>query len=163
MGKRGPLPTPTNVLKMRGSWRAKTRPLEPAPPAAEKPPCPAWLDADARKVWRALIPQLARLGVLTRLDQHALARYCTLWVRWRKMETLLAEKGELVISYTEEGAVAGVHVTPYVAIASTLADKLLRLEQHFGMTPSARAALHVEIPDPHAPTDDPKAKFFRQA
>jgi phage terminase small subunit len=96
VGKRGPVPTPTKVLNMRGSWRAKTRPQEPHALPSEKPPCPAWLDADARKVWRVLIPQLARIGVLTRLDQHALARYCTLWIRWRKAETMLARNGEVV-------------------------------------------------------------------
>jgi hypothetical protein len=36
MGKRGPKPTPTKILSMRGSWRAKRKPGFPFPSQTTK-------------------------------------------------------------------------------------------------------------------------------
>jgi phage terminase small subunit len=57
MGLRGPQPTPTAILRARGSWLVNHRKDEPQPEKGG-PPCPRWLNKDARKIWKALIPQL---------------------------------------------------------------------------------------------------------
>lgn len=161
MGRRGPPRTPTKILALRDSTQVWKRKREPQPPA-EKPPCPAWLDPDARKMWRTITPELARIGILARIDQNALARYCHLWVRWRAEEMRLTTEGMDITTYNADGQLMSIQPSPAVARASNLADKLLKLEQQFGMTPSARASLRVEAPVTHA-DQDPKAKFFRQA
>ena len=60
MGKRGPRPTPTAVLRARGSRRADRNPdrLEPEPPPGP-PECPAWLNADAKVVWDQMVALLS--------------------------------------------------------------------------------------------------------
>jgi transposase len=78
MGTRGPPPTPTNILAMRGSWRSKRNPHEPHPEPG-RPRCPRWLDKQAKAAWKQLAPQLDRMGVLAKVDGNALARYCQLW------------------------------------------------------------------------------------
>lgn len=167
MGQRGPKPTPTKVLKLRGSWLAKTRDGEPQPPS-ELPPCPAWLDRASKELFRTLARQLVEAGILTRLDRQALTRYCVLSIRWRKMEQFIQTHGEVCEVYSEpddEGrrSLLKIDLYPQVRLASTLATELLRIEHHFGLTPSARTALRVEKA-PHADRDtDPKAKYFRQA
>ena len=159
MGQRGPVRTPTKILELRDSTELWKRKREPRP-VTEKPPCPTWLAPDARTIWRQVTPELARIGILARIDQHALARYCHLWVRWRTEETRLATEGLDIITYNAAGQVMSIVPSPAVARSSNLADKLLRLEQHFGMTPSARASLQVEQPQRHG-NQDTKAKYFR--
>ena len=59
----------------------------------------------------------------------------------------------------ESGRVKYMQQWPQVAIANKLAQQLTRLEQEFGMTPSARSRIQVSNPEPAA--IDPKvAKFF---
>ena len=72
MGKRGPPPTPTNVLKRRGSWRGNRNPGEPRPEPG-RPRCPSWLGDYAKAAWRHLVPMLDRMAVLTKVDCNALA------------------------------------------------------------------------------------------
>ena len=144
MGRRGPAPTPTAMLKLRGSWRAKTREGEPQPPPG-RPKCPQWLDDDAKKVWRQLVPQLDEMGVLTKVDANALARYCRLWSRWRQAEAFIDRHGEVYPLKDEHGKVRYFQQFPQVSIANKLAQQLTRLEQEFGMTPSARSQIDVEV------------------
>jgi P27 family predicted phage terminase small subunit len=144
MGRRGPAPTPTAKLKLRGSTLVTQRRerLEAQGPVG-KPQCPQWLDADAKAMWRRLTPLLESMGVLTRIDGNALARYCRLWSRWLKAEAFIEERGEMYPLKDESGQVKYFQQWPQVAIASKLAQQLTRLEQEFGMTPAARTRIQV--------------------
>ena len=142
MGSRGPQPTPTKILKMRGSWRAKINPDEPQP-QAKKPTRPKWLNAEAVKVWVNLTRKLFRMGVLTDVDGNALARYCMLFARWRTCEEFLEKHGQTRVVKDDSGKAVDIKTFPQVTIAGSLADQLLRLEQQFGLTPSARARLRT--------------------
>jgi P27 family predicted phage terminase small subunit len=149
MGKRGPAPTPTKVLEMRGSWRAKVNKREPKP-AAKRPPCPRWLSPDAKKVWRELTGILMGMGVLTVADRLALARYCDGFVRWRQMAEYMSSNGEVI--ETENG----MERAPQVDIYLKLALMLQRLEDRFGLTPSARTRIMLAVEDqgrPESPTN----------
>jgi len=159
MGRRGPAPTPTAILKLRGSalvTRQRERCEVRAP--AGLPDRPDWLDADGRSAWDQIVPQLDAMGVLSRIDGNALSRYCRLWTRWRKMEDFIAERGEMYPLKDETGNVKCFQQWPQVAIASKLALLLTRMEQEFGMTPSARARLQLNPATPR-PTGD-KSRFF---
>ncbi len=158
MGTRGPPPTPTPVLAMRGSWRSKRNPREPCPEPG-RPRCPRWLDKQAKAAWKQLAPQLDRMGVLAKVDGNALARYCQLWARWRSAEEFLRDRGDTHLVKDADGHVKGIRAYPQVRIANQLAEQLLRLEQQFGMTPSARS--RIEVPD-HAGEDaDDKRRYLK--
>jgi P27 family predicted phage terminase small subunit len=133
MSKTGPPPTPTAILAARGSWRAKEREGEPMPtdPASK----PGWLTGDAEAAWDEIVPILQGSGVATSFDSVALARYCTLLVRWIECEAFIREHGA---TYYDENKMLEY---PHVSRASRLADQLLKLEQQFGMTASARVNL----------------------
>lgn len=165
MGQRGPKPTPTKVLKIRGSWRAKERSNEPKP-EGKVPLCPSWLDGKSKALFAVLTRQLAPLGLLTDLDRQALARYCRLSTRWRAMEEFIQTHGETCEIYAMDKQgntfLAALKLYPQVRVASALAAELLRIENHFGLTPRARMGLQTEKKDPYADAD-PKARFFRQA
>lgn len=54
MAKPGPRPTPTQVLRLRGSWRSKRNPTEPQPEAA-KPEAPPWLSDGAKHRYEVVV------------------------------------------------------------------------------------------------------------
>lgn len=128
MGKRGPAPTPTEVLKKRGSWRAKKRKGEPKP-AEGAPVCPDWLMPEAKEAWMRLCGHLRGMKMLRACDEKALARYCQLWARWVRTEKRIAEHPE-----HERRDQRQKH-------AVALSDRLLKLEKEFGLTPAARAGM----------------------
>lgn len=157
MGRRGPTPTPTEVLKQRGSRRAAARTGEPKP-EAKTPRCPTWLSKEAKAVWKQVAKQLAELGVLTEIDGNALARYCSLWVRWRRATAHLEANGETYPLLDEKGNVRCLQQYPEVAIVNKLSVLLLRLEQEYGLTPAARTRIRVDVP---AAPDGGKSRFFK--
>lgn len=159
MGKRGPAPTPTPILKLTGSNRV-TKKREAAEVRGPEgvPDVPAWLSKDERKAWNALAPMLDQMGVLTRVDGHAFGRYCRLWSRWRKAEEFIDQHGEMYPLKNDAGQTKCFQQWPQVAIAHRLATQLTRLEQEFGMTPSARA--RIQIAPKTKETARGKARFF---
>jgi len=159
MGRRGPVPTPTATLKLRGSTLVtRRREQAEAQGPAGTPRCPDWLDKDGQIVWRQLVPQLKAMHVLTRIDAHALARYCRLWGRWRKAEAFIDQHGEMYPIKDDAGKVKCLQQWPQVAIAGKLAQQLTRLEQEFGMTPSSRT--RIQVGRPAAAEFDAKERFF---
>ncbi len=114
MGRRGPPRIPTALLKLRGSWRADSRPDEPQPPPG-LPECPDWLTPKEAAVWEEIASLLAKSDVLTVLDGQELARYCRMLVKWRSYK-----------DPTKPGAVK-------------LGPMLARLAAEFGLTPSSRS------------------------
>ena len=124
MAKPGPPRIPTATLKLRGPQLVPKRGNEPKIKASA-PSCPRWLTGEGRKIWQRLIPQLKKSGIITKLDQFAMARYCLYGVLWMRE---LQNPGR-----TE-------------ATLERYANQLNRLEQSFGLTPSARASLSVSAP-----------------
>jgi len=160
MGRRGPPPTPTAVLKLRGSTLVtKQREAREVKAPSGRPACPRWLDKDAKAAWKYIVPILEGMGVLTRADVNALSRYCRLWSRWRKAELFIDEHGEVYPLKDDVGHVKCVQQWPQVSIANKLAQQLTRLEQEFGLTPSARARLQL-APEPKDKPTHGKERFF---
>ena len=158
MGQRGPKPTPSAILNARGSWRGKANKAEPQPPAGVAD-APAWLTPAARAVWAQLVP-LMPAGVLTRVDELSLARYCDSFVRWRQAAAALDDHGS---TYEVDGRNGKQHkLRPEVAEYHALAAMLVRLEQEFGLTPSSRT--RIQVPDDQGKAkDDGKGRFFPRA
>ena len=157
MGQRGPKPTPTAQLRMRGSWRADLNRAEPQPESG-RPECPDWLGDGARQAWDQLIPQLEAMRVLTKIDGNALARYCELWVEWQQALAFVRKHGTTFPIKDGNGKLKSLGQFPQVALVSKLSLTLSRLESEFGMTPSARSRINVEPVRP--PSDPAKARFF---
>ena len=149
MGRRGPTPKPSAVLRLRGSWRGTYANTDEPTPAPGIPECPDWLTGHAKTAWEVLVPQLSSMGVLTKIDQHALVLLCQTWSRWREAEDFVAANGPVYrvvqMVTTEEGRKAQSiwKRHPMVQVASDAAKTLNRLFQEFGLTPSARTRIQV--------------------
>lgn len=145
MGARGPKPTPTPILNMRGSWRGKAREKEGEPkPVAGRPKCPSWLDDDAKACWKSIVPLLESMGVLDKIGGKALTRYCRFWSRWKKAEEFIQKHGECYPIKDEHGKLRYMQQFPQVSISNQLAQRLAGLEADFGMTPAARSRIRIE-------------------
>lgn len=146
MAKHGPRPTPTHVLRLRGSWRAKRNRTEPQPEVA-LPEAPPWLSDVAAKVFNDYAERLHAAGVLTEVDELALARYADLCVQYRRASEFVAKHGDAYVVRGrrgpggEEGAPTGFRTYPQAHRLLQLANVILQLEREFGLTPASRAGL----------------------
>ena len=160
--RRGPAPTPTKILELRGSNRTKrNRKNEPRPDKG-RPRCPAWLKGNARSEWKRLVEMTDRMGILTKVDGNALARYCRLWQRWRMAEDFIEEHGDQYPVKSRNGKdTVGFRIFPSAKIASILCVELRRLECEFGLTPASRTRISAEATQAGASVSEPhKARFF---
>ena len=144
MGKRGPPPLPTKLKILRGNpGHRKLNDKEPQPDDS-RPVCPSWLDPEAKRKWRHLIPQLRAMGVATKVDGDALSQYCQVWSRWKQAEEFIAKHGPVISIRNDDGTIKYLAQIPQVSIARHLLTIMRNLQKEFGMTASARSSIRVD-------------------
>ena len=141
----GPRRLPLNILKNRGSWRYKARLAEGCLNLpASKPKCPAYLSADAKKVFKKLTNLLFNLGIVSVLDEAILARYSSAFCRWIVISEKIADlQDEYYLDAKGTEKVAAL-----VTIESMLSTNLRAVEREFGLTAAARSSLKLEKETP---------------
>ncbi len=157
MGKRGPAPTPTPILRLRGSWRGDANGAEPQPEPG-RPEKPDWLKGYAETAWEQFADQLEAMGVLTVADGHALTVLCQTWSRWRRAEEFVDQHGETYPVQDNQGRVRYLKKFPQVGIAQACATTLNRMMAEFGLTPSARS--RIVVPSDKASDDEDKRRYL---
>lgn len=157
MGKRGPKPTPTSVLRLRGSWRADTRPNEPASTGEPDKPKALAISEMASGKWDELVPRLMEAGILSRTDADTLARYCLLWAEWIELRWQIEREGSTYQSINSEGRPVQL-ITAAAQQARAITPQLMTIEREFGMTPSARSQVAVV---PKGGSGSKASRFFR--
>jgi len=144
MGRRGPQPTPTKVLELRGSHRAKERAArgEPVPSgsAAGVPRCPDRIarNKDAHRCWKYHVRKLRDTGLLSMLDVNVFARYCHTWASYvaaadfvdKHGPNMVVKNGDTPIGYVER---------PEVSRMIRWASVLDKLERKLGLSPADRS------------------------
>ena len=105
----------------------------------KRPRCPAYLDDNAKREWRRLVPILERMRVLTEADEIALGNLCQQYALMQEAQIKLKKTGLLV--KTRSGS---IQQSPLVAIISTTVDQVNKLCREFGLTPSSRTRIQVE-------------------
>ena len=162
MGRRGPPPTPTTILKLRGSWRANLNRDEPEPEPGP-PEKPSWLDSYASGAWDELVPLLERMRVLTEADGKALTLLCTTWSRWRQCEEFVAEHGEVYPIKDKEGKTKELRRFPQAVAADTLGRAVNRYLGEFGLSPATRTRIQTVQETPSYDPNEYGAEFFNSA
>lgn len=112
-------------------------------PRVVLPRPPEHLSDDEKEKWKLIVRELHPLGLVTTIDKDALAMYCVIFVRWKKAERMVREKGEII-----KTAAGNIIQNPYLSIANRALDQLNKLGAEFGMTPSSRSRVKVEALDP---------------
>ena len=143
MGKRGPSKTPTKLLKLRGSTNVPKNEAEEPTPELGIPDPPLPLEGNAQMMWNLMAVQLDDMGVLAEVDGNALHRYCETWASWIEAKDKVKKMGMAYVTKGDKGQ-KSMKANPLVGMAQKYADQLLRLEQEFGLTPSARSGMSVQ-------------------
>ena len=141
--RRGPKPIPTKLKLARGSRRVGDLNDDGAEPRPEPstPTCPAHLTTAARTEWKRIVPELERLGLLTKLDRAALSLYCVAYGRWAE-----AEKQAAVLGMVVKTKAGSLIQNPYLGIANRAASQMHAILVEFGLSPSSRTRLSVTPP-----------------
>lgn len=165
MGSRGPQPTPTNILKIRGSRLAREREKSGEPmPERGVPTRPATVVKESRAVWSAVTRMLDEMSVLTIADGGQLERYCLMFVQWRQLQRVIDR-----FSKTDDMLIAAIRgdetrqIMRNVWMEYHKLDQALRqTEMQFGLTPAARARLSclVHNEPEKVNNDDLADRFF---
>ena len=138
---RGRKPLPSKVKELAGNPGKRAINKKEPKPASGVPQCPPHLKGDARVEWKRVTKELYALGILTKVDRAVLVAYCMAWGDLVKAENQIEGEGEVIVS--EQG---GLYQNPWVAIKKRSMDQVVKFAAEFGMTPSSRSRLKVELP-----------------
>ena len=152
MGRRGPIATPTRILELNGSWRAKKRRGEPRP-KVKAPSCPSWLGVSGKRLWRELTPRLLKIGLVSELDRTLLAALCHSYEMFRQARTTVLAEG--LTTTTDKGNIVQ---HPAVGAMNTAWGQMVKAAAEFGLSPASRARFDVDIPKP----EDALDRFLRE-
>lgn len=140
---RGRKPKPTALKQLEGNPGKRAVNKKEPKPVSEIPSCPNHLQGIARQEWNRIVKELKALGMITKLDRAALAICCTAYADYVKACNKLKKEGEVIIS--EKG---GMYQNPWVAIKKRSMDQIAKFYAEFGMTPSSRSRIQVDVNTP---------------
>jgi P27 family predicted phage terminase small subunit len=152
---RGRKPTPSTLRLLHGNpGHRPINPDEPKPPAHDLTP-PGDLAGEALAEWGRMAPRLQKSGLLSELDEKALALYCCSYADWVAASKKVEEFGTVI-----KGPKGFPMPSPYVRLVEKAWERMRKMLIEFGMTPSARA--RVTTTEPQG-AQDPFAKFDSQS
>ncbi len=126
MAGRIPAPAQLKLLNGRSPGRDSGGRVVEAPPEfkREPPVAPIWLSPEARAEWNRVVPDLARLDLLKRIDMSSLVAYCECWARFVQASLIVAKEG-MVLQADKVGR-AQRHPALLTAEAASKAEARLR-------------------------------------
>jgi len=145
MGRRGPAPLPTNIVRLTGNPGKKAlNTYEPTPVDTSQPDPPSFLDTYALKEWNEVCDGLNAMGVFTKIDKAILAAYCDSYSLWKRCSEQLKknakERGagnELVDTTKNNNTIYSV----LVGTMNSAKSDTIKYAEKLGMTASARRSL----------------------
>ena len=138
MGRRGPIPKSDEERMLEGNPSKRPMKGKSPRPSSGAPTCPSWLSTEAKQEWRRLAPELARLGLLTKIDRALFAGYCSSCSWWRRAQEVIADQGSVYV--TVRGR---LETRPEVEISKLAMEQMKSLAGEFGLTPTSRARLRL--------------------
>ena len=151
---RGRKPKPASMKNARVSHRR----IRPDATIEARAQCPEWLSDTAKAEWLRVSPILESLGLLTAADQTAFAGYCACYAEWERAQRFITENGQVLTLRDDKGNVRSVIPAPEIGIAVRMLDKVRQFSTEFGMTPSARGRIEVDVTPDQIAGMDPKKK-----
>jgi len=144
----------------------------PPKPESSRPPCPSFLQKEARRSWRYICHQLEKMGILGSSDQAIMVGYCIQWeiavLAVRALQEQQREQDKITqqiardlgkeippakmavgnwsdafLAKTSNGNLVQ---QPLLGIANAAWDKCVRYASLLGCSPTDRAKISVEAP-----------------
>jgi P27 family predicted phage terminase small subunit len=100
-----------------------------------------------------VVPQLAEMGLLAKIDRALISAYCQCWALYVMAIKDIDENGTMFT--TDKGYVGP---RPSVGIAAKMLEKMNQLSAKFGFTPSDRSKMSA----PEVKEEDPFADFLNR-
>jgi P27 family predicted phage terminase small subunit len=136
---------------LRGSMPNRRQRTEPK---QKVPKMPSGLNESEQRIWKRLVPRVAKLCILDDNDLFALVDLCRCLVRLEECERDISERGLLIEG--ERGPVKN----PSCQLARQYRDAFARWCQRFGLSPADRTRLDI----PERPGEpDPLEEFLTRA
>ena len=162
--KPGPSRTPTALALVRGNPGKRPKTAEPGPSIARPAPTPDLSD-EAKAEWLRIVDRLADLGLMSDIDVAALTAYCDAfgeWVAARRAFALIQERNKITGGFMVRTPNGGVQIAPLVSIIRAARSDMVRFASEFGMTPSARAGMDIDVSSGAGSKQatDPTAHYF---
>ena len=120
-------------------------------PDSDIPSYPDWLEDEAKREWDRIVPELHRLGLVTKIDITAIIGYCQSWARYVEAEKYLSDKDSVMV--TDSGYMQQV---PQVGMSQKYLKLCQSFMTEFGLTPSSRGRIQL----PGQSEDDPMEKLL---
>lgn len=146
MGARGPAPQPTKLKLLRGNPGRRPLNTREPKPAPIVPRCPSWLDKEARREWRRIVPVLDKIGLLTQADMSTLAGYCQSYSRWQEAEADVTRRGVIITESRMNYDVTKPN--PAIVVAQKERQLMMQFGARLGLSPSDRGRMTLpEVED----------------
>lgn len=146
MGVRGPAPKPTSLRVLEGNPAKRPLPANEPCPAPNEPHMPEYLDREARREWKRLVPILQSMRVLTVADGIELGNLCQAYSllsqAHKSMQQATKAGGSGLLMKTPGGY---VQQSPLLGIINTQVEIITRLSREFGLTPASRTRLEAQV------------------
>ena len=114
---------------------------------------PNWVTGISREKWDNVVPKLIGMGVMTNADVDTIARYCTMHEQFVKYLDQCRRGLDVLVIRDDKGKVKYMQSTPAATMLNKLATSMLRIEQEFGLTPSARTGIVATKQETNAEID----------
>jgi P27 family predicted phage terminase small subunit len=131
---------PIAAIIAEGNKNNLTRQEGEIKPEADSIKRPTWLTGEGRKEWERISDELKELGLLTNIDQGALAICCDAYGKYVAATRQIKNK-ELVIEHINAAGKSNMVANPVINIAVKYAELYKKYMTEFGLSPSARARL----------------------
>lgn len=95
----------------------------------------------SRAKWDEVVPKLQAMRCITPADVEAIARYCTMYEQWVKYLEQMRRGLDVLVLRDKDGKVRYMQSSPAATMFVKLAASMLRIEQEYGLTPSARTGI----------------------
>lgn len=133
---RGPAPLPKNVREIRGSKKPPTAAQQEVDLPVSMPDVPDDLTDAERVEYERAAGVLSKMRVINAACRDALKLYARLTVEMDQAHQHVLDEGCIVVSPNGFGI-----VNPWLAVRRKNEDKILKLMQEFGFTPSSQTRI----------------------
>lgn len=109
----------------------------------EIPEMPPHLDKNGKAEWERITFELAKLGLIARVDRAAIAIYCEAYSRWQMAAEELNKLGKK--GFIEKTPSGYKQMSVWLQISNRAADQMQKIMGEFGMTASSRSKVSINL------------------
>lgn len=104
------------------------------------PPCPVWLNKEAKKHWDTIGPVLVQAGLLSVVDGDVFGLHCDNVASYAKA----MEKLQALDTWVEKTPNGFQVQSAWLQIRNKLQEQMIKTAREFGLTPASRSGVKVD-------------------